>query len=225
MTALALLLPMASLTVHAQETRGALAGVVQDPSGARVLICKVVAKNQDGINQEVTNTNAAGEHGFRAIPPGNYVLEFAAPGFALTKMNAAVTTGQTARLDATLEMGTVFEHITISGEKPQTATPSAGNPQRIRVGGNVQPVRLLYQIKPVYPTDLQQLGIKGTVLIRAVISKDGDVLSPQVVNTDIDSRLAQLALDAIKQWRYQPSLLNGQPVETTTTLTIDFTLK
>jgi len=94
----------------------------------------------------------------------------------------------------------------------------------VHVWDVVQPARLLYQTRPEYPDDLQQLGIKGTVVIRAIISKYGDVLSPQVVNTDIDPRLVQFALDAVKQWRYQPSLLNGQPVETITTLTIDFTL-
>ena len=61
------------------------------------------------------------------------------------------------------------------------------------------------------------------MFIRAVISMDGEVLSPQVVNTNIDPRLTQLALEAVKQWRYQPTLLNGQPVETATTVTIDFT--
>jgi TonB family protein len=225
--ALAFLLPMASLTVHAQAARGSLSGVVQDPSRARILNCQVVAKNQDGTNQEATRTNAVGEYRFGAIPEGKYTVEFAAPGFALTRKNTAVTSGQAARLDATLEVGGVLEHITIRGRKPPTVLPAApaGAPQRIRVGGNVQPMRLVAQTEPEYPADLQQLGIEGTVVIRAVISVDGNVLSPKVVNTDIDPRLANLAIDAVKQWRYQPTLLNGQPIETATTLTIDFTLQ
>ena len=222
--ALAVLAPVATLKVHAQISGGALAGVVQDASGARVPNCRVVAKNQDGSNQEMTRANAAGEYQFGSIPSGNYMLEFAAPGFALKRMEATVTSGQAARLDASLEMGTVSEMITVRGQKPPTVAPrTASAPQRIRVGGNVQPVRLLRQTKPQYPADLQQLGIEGTVIIRAVISKDGEVLSPKVVNT-VDSRLAQIALDAFRQWRYQPSLLNGEPVETVTTVTIDFTL-
>ena len=94
----------------------------------------------------------------------------------------------------------------------------------IRVGGNVQPARIVQQVRPDYPADLQQAGVEGTVLIRAIISKDGNLLSPQVINTEIDSRLAQLALTAVKQWRYQPSLLNGEPVEVMTTVSIDFKL-
>jgi len=221
---LAILLPLASLTVHAQAAHGALAGVVQDPSGARVPSCLVTAKNQAGPNQEVTKTDAAGEYRFGEIPAGNYVVEFAARGFALTKMSAIVVSGQATSLNTTLELGTAAEGLTISGEKPPTAAPKSGTPQRIRVGGSVQPLRLLQQTKPAYPAELQQMGVEGTVFIRAVISMDGEVLSPQVVNTNIDPRLAQRALEAVKQWRYQPTLLNGQPVETATTVTIDFTL-
>jgi TonB family protein len=226
MAALALLLPIAAVTVQAQAPRGSLVGVVQDPSRGRIVNCQVLARNQDGTNQEATRTNEVGEYRFGAIPPGNYVLEFGAPGFKLTKVNAAVATGQAARVDVTLDIGSISERMTVRGQKTAAAAPLAGGtPQRVRIGGNVQPVRLLQQTEPEYPPELQQLGIQGTVVIRAVISTDGRVLSPKVVNTDIDPRLAQLALDAVKQWRYQPSLLNGEPIENTTTLTIDFTLE
>jgi TonB family protein len=222
---LAVLLPIASVVVQAQADRGSLAGVVMDPSGARVPGTRVTANHRGGTNKETTRSNAAGEYRFNAVPAGEYVLEFGSPGFALTKVAAAVAAGQTARVDATLELGSVSELITIAGQKPPTVTPNeTGTRERIRVGGNVQPVKLIRQVRPDYPADLQQLGVQGTVVIRAVISKDGDVLSPQVVSASADARLAQLALDAVKQWRYQPSLLNGQPVETATTVTIDFAL-
>jgi TonB family protein len=207
LAALALLLPVASLTVQAQADRGAIVGIVQDPSGARVPFCRVVAKNRDGSNQEIAKADAAGEYRFGAIPAGNYTVEFASPGFALARFDVAVAAGRAQRLDAKLELGSVSERIVISGQKPPTAMPSTGTPQRVRVGGNVQPLRLLQQVKPEYPRELQQAGVEGTVIIRAVISTDGEVLSPKVVNTDIDPRLAQLALDAVLQWRYQSSLL------------------
>jgi len=223
--AAAMLLPMASLSVHAQPAGGALAGVAQDASGARVPQCRITAKNLDGANQEVAYANAVGEYRLASIPAGNYAVEFAAPGFALARKNIAIVSGQAARLDAVLEIGSVSERIKISGQKPPTAIPPAAVPQRIRVGGNVQPVKLLHQTRPAYPAELQQLGIEGTVVIRAVISIEGAVLSPKVVNTSVDPRLAQIALDAVTQWRYQPALLNGQPVETVTTITLEFTLE
>jgi TonB family protein len=224
LTMLAVLLPVASVIVQAQADRGALAGVVVDPSGARVPGVRVTAKNQDGTNEDMTRSNAAGEYRFNALPAGQYVLEFGAAGFALTKVSAAVAVGQVAQVDATLKLGAVSEVMTVAGHKPPMMTPQIGTPKRIRVGGNVQPLKLVQQVRPEYPAELQLLGVQGTVVIRAVISIDGDVLSPQVISAGVDRRLAQLALDAVKQWRYQPSLLNGQPVETVTTVTIDFTL-
>jgi protein TonB len=67
--------------------------------------------------------------------------------------------------------------------------------------------------------------VEGTVVMRAVISTAGALLNLEVVNTDVDPRLAKAALDAVGQWVYQPTLLNGQPVEVVTTITLDFRLQ
>lgn len=220
----AVLLPLAAITAHAQAARGTLTGVVQDPSGARVPNCRVTAKNLDGSNQETTTANPAGEYRFASIPSGRYTIEFAAPGFVLAKTEAVLAAGGATRVDANLELGSVTENVVIRGQKPGAVpAPRAVSPQRIRVGGMVTPARLVSQVKPVYAPELQQLGLEGTVVMKAVISKVGAVLSPKVVNT-VDSRLAQAALDAVSQWQYQPALLNGEPVETITTITLDFQL-
>jgi protein TonB len=92
------------------------------------------------------------------------------------------------------------------------------------VGGMVTPVKLVRQTRPVYPPELQQLGVEGIVMLRAIISKDGAVLNPKVVNS-VDPRLAKAALDAVSQWVYQPSLLNGEPVETLTAIHVEFQLE
>lgn len=224
----AVLLPVAAVTVHAQASRGGLVGVVVDPSGARVVGVRVTARNQDGSNQEVTRAGMVGEYRFTAIPPGRYTVEFAAPGFAMLTVNAVVTANETARVDATLNLGSVSENVTVKGQKPPGAPAGPAmaphTPQRIKVGGNVQPVKLIRPTRPEFPPELQALGVQGTVVIHAVISKNGEVLSPVVLNTDVDQRLAKAALDAVSQWLYSPSLLNGEAVETATTITVDFTL-
>jgi protein TonB len=92
------------------------------------------------------------------------------------------------------------------------------------VGGYVQPSKLLRQPRPEYPEDLQRQGITGTVVIRAVVGTDGRLLNPKVVNTEIHPRLAQAALDAVAQWLYEPTRLNGQPVETLTKIEVAFSL-
>jgi TonB family protein len=222
--ACAVLLPVAAVTLKAQAARGTIAGTVNDPSGARIPGCRVSAKNLEGQNQETTVANPAGEYRFNSIPAGRYAVQFQCPGFAMAKVEAVLVAGAASRVDGMMELGQVQESVTVQGRRPAVAPrAAAGTPQRIRVGGSVSPVRLVHKTDPVYPADLQQLGVEGTVVIRAVISKSGAVLNPTVVNT-IDSRLAQAALNAVSQWQYEPSLLNGQPVETLTMINVDFQL-
>jgi TonB family protein len=219
--ALAVLVPVASLGVYAQSGSAALAGIVIDPTGAVIPNVRVTASNQDRSNPLTTVTDPTGTYRFTSIWPGKYTIEVALPGFKLYKQDLTIAAGQGIRQDANLQLGDVSELMTVRAQVTGSAAPSA---RRIRVGGNVQAARIVQQVRPDYPPDLQQAGVEGTVLIRAIISKDGDLRSPQVINTEIDSRLAQLALTAVKQWRYQPSLLNGEPVEVMTTVSIDFKL-
>jgi TonB family protein len=211
--------------IHAQTGRAALAGVVTDPSGARIPGAKVIAKNADGSHEEVATADAAGEYAFASIPEGQYTLEVMSRGFAVAHIPVTLTAGAAAQADAHLALGSVAEQMTIEAKRttPAPAVRPAGPPQRIRVGGNVTPARLIHQAHPAYPDELKNAGIQGSVVIRAVISKDGSVLNPVVVNT-VDPRLAQAALDAVKQWAYEPTLLNGEPVEFLTTITMQFRL-
>jgi TonB family protein len=223
--AVAVLLPMVAITAQAQAARGSLVGVVEDPSHARVPNCQVTARNLDGTNQEVTRANAAGEYSFAAIPPGRYTLEFRSAGFKILKRDMLVVeAGKVARTNATLEVGEVSETVVIVGQKPATVAPATGWPQRIRVGGNVQATKLVRMARPEYPAELQQLGIQGTVVMRAVVSTTGHLLNLEAINADVDARLVKTALDAVRLWKYQPTLLNGQPVEVATTITVDFQL-
>jgi protein TonB len=67
-------------------------------------------------------------------------------------------------------------------------------------------------------------GLEGVVEIQAIIGRDGTVLAPRVVNADIHPAFASAALEAVKQWRYSPTLLNGQPVEISTTISVRFSM-
>jgi protein TonB len=129
----------------------------------------------------------------------------------------------------TLPLGQISETMTIRGSRPANA-PSAApartvQPIRIPVGGNVQAAKLIKQVHPVYPADLKEQGITGTVMLRAVIATTGETLNPEVVNSNVNPGLAQAALDAVRQWRYSPTLLNGQPVEVVTTVMLNFELE
>jgi TonB family protein len=223
-----LVLPVALVTVHAQAGRGALGGVVQDASRARMPGCDVRVKNLDGKNEEVAKADAAGEFGFANIPVGRYAVEVRARGFAVGKAEVLVGAGRRAEALVTLPLGQISEAMTIRGSRPANAPAAAPKgtvqPIRIPMGGNVQAAKLIKQVHPVYPADLKEQGITGTVMLRAVISTTGETLNPEVVNT-VDPGLAQAALDAFRQWRYSPTLLNGQPVEVAITATMGFELE
>jgi TonB family protein len=106
---------------------------------------------------------------------------------------------------------------------PPPPAPTA-MPQRIRVGGNVQQARMIKKVNPAYPSDCKAEGIQGTVALRAIIGKDGSVLNLERINELVDPRLVQAAMDAVREWVYQPTLLNGQPVEIITEVEVNFVL-
>jgi periplasmic protein TonB len=95
-------------------------------------------------------------------------------------------------------------------------------PKRVTVGGNVQAARLVNRVQPLYPPLARQTRISGTVKLHAIIGKNGAVEQLQVVSGH--PLLVQSALDAVRQWRYQPTLLNGDPVEVDTEIDVIFSL-
>ena len=79
---------------------------------------------------------------------------------------------------------------------------------------------ILVQTKPVYPPLAKQARIQGVVILEAVIGKDGSVNEIKVISGH--PLLQQAAIDAVSQWKYKPTLLNGEPVEVVTTVTVNF---
>jgi TonB family protein len=105
-----------------------------------------------------------------------------------------------------------------AGTEPKPAVP-----QMIRVGGLVQAAKLMNKIQPGYPQAARDAGIEGVVELQIVIAKDGTIASTQVI--DGNPILAAAAQQAVAQWQYKPTLLNGEPVQVTTSVNIPFTLQ
>ncbi|HOL72230.1 MAG TPA: TonB family protein [Bryobacteraceae bacterium] len=95
-------------------------------------------------------------------------------------------------------------------------------PQRIRVGGNVQQANLIRRVTPQYPPLAKQARIQGVVRFTAIISKDGTIQNLQLISGH--PLLVPAAQEAVKQWVYRPTLLNGEPVEVVTQIDVNFTL-
>jgi len=100
---------------------------------------------------------------------------------------------------------------------------STAPPMRVMIGGNVQAARLTNRVQPVYPREARDQKIQGTVMLHVIIGTDGTVQQIQVVSGP--PLLVPAAIDAVKEWRYGPTLLNGQPVEVDTQINVAFSLR
>jgi len=106
-----------------------------------------------------------------------------------------------------------------AGGAPPPPKPAVS---RVRVGGAVQAAKLVNRVQPLYPPLARQTRISGTVRLHAIIGKDGTV--QQLTVESGHPLLVQSALDAVRQWRYQPTLLNGEPVDVDTEIDVIFSL-
>lgn len=102
------------------------------------------------------------------------------------------------------------------------AVPKVATPQRVRVSAGVTSGLLVRKVNPNYPPLARQARIQGTVVLHAVISKDGSIENLTLVSGH--PMLAPSAIEAVKQWKYKPYLLNGEPVEVDTEVQVNFTL-
>jgi TonB family protein len=131
------------------------------------------------------------------------------------------------RVEADLEESKEIEPddaaFTPSPDATEPAIKSVTIPITTLQKGGVQVGALLVRVPPIYPPDARAAHISGTVVIQAVIGKDGILKNPTVLSSPDDS-LSQAALDCVRQWRYRPYLLKGSPVEVETTINVDFTL-
>src|SRR5215475_12883580 len=102
------------------------------------------------------------------------------------------------------------------------AVPKVATPQRVRVSLGVSQGLLIKKVQPNYPPLARQARIQGTVLLQAEISKDGAIENLRLINGH--PMLAPAAIEAVRQWRYRPYMLNGEPVAVETQVQVNFTL-
>lgn len=102
------------------------------------------------------------------------------------------------------------------------AIPKVATPQRVRVSAGVQTGLLIKRVQPNYPPLARQARIQGQVVLQAEISKEGTIINLQLISGH--PMLAPSAIEAVKQWRYKPYLLNGEPVAVDTQVVVNFTL-
>jgi len=142
---------------------------------------------------------------------GMVVVDYDAPALPATPGITALPTGSSATLPRF--------------EAPRPATPDVVKPAEtpVLVGGDVQAAKAIRRVLPVYPQPARQLRISGTVHLLGIIAKDGTIQRLQVLSGH--PLLRQAAIDAVSQWIYRPTVLNGQPVEVEAPIDVIFTLR
>jgi protein TonB len=127
-------------------------------------------------------------------------------------------------LEAGFESGVAPTGLVIGVGDPSVviAPPPPRPPDPVRVGGTIRQPQKVREAAPVYPTIAQAARVQGTVIIEATIGVDGHVANVRVLRSL--PLLDEAALEAVRQWQYTPTLLNGVPVPVIMTVTVSFTL-
>jgi TonB family protein len=201
-----------------------LTGSVYDPSGAVLPGVDLIVEDALKNTWKVV-TDAGGQFEFPRLEPGRYVLQAGLPGFRTLRDDFELRNARDWDRAITLQVGELKESVAVMAPRQGvSASPVPQGPRAIRVGGNIRVPRKLFDVHPVYPASMREAGREGVVPIEAVIGRDGAVHSVRVLSANIHPDFAVAAADAVRQWRFQPTLLNGVPVEVTMTVTVKFSL-
>ncbi len=220
----AVTIPIAAL--HARQTTPLpLGGWVYDATGAVLPSVKLVVEDAQQ-NRWRAETDANGRFEFPALGPGAYTLRAELQGFRALTHEFQLRHARDWDRAITLQVGVVHESISVResrGSRGAIAAPS-GSADPVRVGGNIRIPRKLTDVRPVYPASMREAGREGVVPIEAVIGVDGAVHAVRVLSANIHPDFAVSAVDAVRQWRFAPTLLNGEPVEVTMVVNVAFSL-
>ncbi len=212
-------------TAVGQGTGIALSGFVRDPSGARIPSVFVLITDARGEVTEAATSGADGAFRIEGLEPSTpYRVELRGPvGFEPLRQGLSLTADRS--IDFKLGVAGIEETIVVSGKSRVPApTGARAERRRIRVGGSVRKARLVHHVPAVYPPDAERDGVEGTVLMQGDIDSEGRLLGLTTLNSNVDDRLAAAAREAVTQWRYEPTLLNGRPIEVSCTVSVAFHL-
>jgi TonB family protein len=220
----AITLTTASFRAREQAGPMPFTGTAYDVTGG-VLPGVVMTMEDANGNRATATTDRTGRFDFGVVAPGSYRLSMnSLPGFQSVAHDIKLEDPRQWNVNLTFQVGTLQERITVMEQRPAGApSRTAGEP--VRVGGNIKPPRKLVDVRPVYPQAMRDAGIDGTVSLSALIDAEGKVVSVRVTGSHAHPELAKAAVEAVKQWQFSPTLLNGDKVEVLMTVAVAFTLQ
>src|SRR5688572_5944071 len=230
LTTLAILLIATFVSTTSAQRFSTVSGSIVDQSGAALPGVIVIANNRTlGSSQEVS-TDRNGRFELIELAQGSYVLEADLPRFE-TFFETLTLDGQDLSREITLQIRSLTEVITVINDPnaapaapserypplPPSCGPSTDNAGDVRVGGQIRTPRKIRHVSPIYP----QGSAPGIVTIEADIGTDGFIQEVTVTN-DAPDALARSAIAAVRQWEFDPTLLNCEAVNVRMSVTVDF---
>jgi TonB family protein len=219
----------------AQAGDNSVSGIVVDIRGARVPKATVWLVNRDSAARQDAETDETGGFAFKDLPAGRYTLNVMSPGMGGSfYMFTLKAEGEPPFFPFVLQPGALAESVVVTAKLPRgvsTARPgtlevgTSAGPRRIRIGGSVEIAKLIENTpQPVYPESARERGIQGVVMLEATISAEGVPTDLKVLSSPSED-LSKAAMDAVQQWKYRSTLLNGEPIAVVTTIAVDFRLE
>jgi len=206
---------------------GTVSGTVEDPSGGRLTNAVVSLIGRAGGFDGTVATDENGRFLIDHVPPGSYRLVVRYPNFERAEATVKVPGAEKeVHVNVITSPSNVVESAIVTAKGPGGGArkPAATVPARVHMGGELAQAKAIYRPQPQYPDSASSKGIEGTVVLEAVISTEGVPLSVNVLRSP-DPGLTDSAVAAVKQWRFEPTKLNGVPVEVVTDITVRFTLE
>ncbi len=219
-----------------QTATAAIVGVLYDQhSGLLPGVELTLTQDATGATQSVSS-DGSGAFAFRDLPAGDYTLVTSLAGFQRVRNMIRLGAGAQLQRNILLPLGTLQETVTVSNDGSPSATKPGVRPERElpepriaspcvgRVGGCVKPPRKVFHVSPDYPAGLAAAGVSGQVVLTGRVGLDGYMsdLQPADPNAQVHPDLVAAAIEGVRQWEFNPTYLNGAPVEASIKITVNF---
>ena len=212
-------------------------GVVADRFGGPLSGVDVILTNDQNGERRTAKTAVDASFEFGNLPGGTYLLEASRDGFARAYRDVTLKDDATSTQAMTMQVATLEETLrVVSGREP--VPESDGNERRTAVRpsesprdrvcgadgtGCVIPARKIADLRPQYPASASERGMEGVVIAEAVIDEQGLVGDVRVTRS-VDDQLDMAVVEAVRQWQFVPTMLNGVPTPSLIAVTVEFAL-